>query len=109
MPSHAVQRAYVGKMSVHRIAVGDTAAKCPEREPIVECVRILIDELDAPSNAAVFGFIDAKICRVVSNGEQVGNLVVEGLNVAELEHFRARHYTGVPGVAAISGDGVGAI
>src|SRR5436309_14648224 len=76
----------------------------PERETIIECIHSLIRELDCPGRSAVNGFVDAKICGVISNGHQVGELVAHALHLPELEIFASRHDSGLPALSAVSCD-----
>src|SRR5262249_38675311 len=85
MPTPSVPRTQLRKHATYRIAVSEAAAGGPERKAIVERSGKLVGELDRPVRATVVGFVDPKVCRVVANGEQVGNFVTHALHVAELQ------------------------
>ena len=104
MPGHAVGGAQVREHSIHRVAVRNAPVRRPEREAVVEGVRILVLELYRPGRPAVLCLVDAKIGWSLSNGHQIGDGSAEGLDIAELQQFGAWHYTGVPRLSAVSGD-----
>ena len=60
----------------------------PEGKAVVKSFGLLIGELKLPVLAAVFCFVDARLLsRPGSQNE--GGFVIEGLNVAEIQRFRA--------------------
>jgi hypothetical protein len=83
----------------------NSAVRRPEGERIIESTRILVLELNGPGGAAVQCLVDTKISRVIPNGHQVRNGRAEGLHVAKLQSFGARHDARVPSLPAVSGDG----
>jgi hypothetical protein len=89
--------------------VSDSSVRRPKRETIVEGVRILVLKLYRPSRSAIFRLIDAKICRIVSDGHQISNVWVDGLDVAELQRFGSRYYARLPRQSAVRSNGKGAI
>jgi hypothetical protein len=100
-PIHSLE---IGKFPIHRIAMSNASVRRPEREAIVEGTDGLILELQRPIRAAVHGFINPKIGWVVTDGQQIGNLVADTLHIAELERFCAGHDAGPPRLTAIGGD-----
>src|SRR5438046_8994402 len=87
----------------------DAAVRRPEREAVVERIRILVLKWHRPWGAAVRRLIDAEICWIRSNRHQRGNTGAERLHIAELQRFGARHYTSVPSLSAVGGDGERAV
>src|SRR6266571_1312139 len=86
--------------------MSNAAVRRPEREAVVEGIRILVLELYRPGSTTVFRLVDAKICWVPrsSNGEQIGDASAEGLHIAELQQFGAWHYAGSPRLSAVGRD-----
>ena len=81
----------------------------PEREAVVERIRILILELDRPSGPTIRRLVDAKICWVRSNRHQISNTGAEGLHIPELQRFGTWHDTGVPRLSAVGRNGEGTV
>src|SRR6266498_5892841 len=79
----------------------------PKREAVVESIWILIFKLNRPGRAAILCLVDAKLCWIPrrSYGHQIGNVGTEGLHIAKLQSFGARHYARSPGLSAVSSDG----
>src|SRR5277367_6525166 len=70
--------------------------RSPESEAIVERSVRLVLELHRPRVAAVFGFVNAKISRVIPNRLQVRNFIAHSPHAAKLEPFRSRHLSALP-------------
>src|SRR5215831_10039242 len=81
----------------------------PKCKAIIETIWVLIIKLDSPRGAPIQCLVNTEISRVVANRHQVRNARAESLHIAKLQSLRARHDAGVPGLSAISGDGVCAI
>src|SRR5437868_10765378 len=81
----------------------------PEREAVVESVRILVLELYRPGSPAVHRLVNAKICWIPrsSNGQQIGDASAEGLHIAELQQFGPWHHAGSPRLSAVGGNSEG--
>src|SRR5207248_771599 len=73
----------------------------PERETIVERIRISVLELDCPCGPAIQCLVHTKICRVISNGHEIGDVSAESLHIAELQSFGSRYDTCGPSLATI--------
>src|SRR5213596_1814188 len=87
----------------------NAAQRSPEREAVVESIRILVLELYRPCSSAIDCFVNAKICCVRSNGHQIRDISAESLHIAELQRFGARDHIGCPRLSTVSGDGERAI
>src|ERR1019366_6373843 len=48
------------------------------------------------------GFVNAKICCVVADGHQIGNLIAYAVPIAKLQVFGSRDDTGFPSLSAVS-------
>src|SRR5258708_27435397 len=101
LPGLAIGGAEIGKLSVHRVAVRDTALRCPERETIVERARILILKLHRPARAAVYCFINAKVCGIVPDRLQIGDLFAHPLHIAELQRLGPGNHRSFPRRSAV--------
>ena len=107
LPGRSVGGAQIREHSIHRVAVCNAPLRRPEREAVVESIRILVLELNRPGRAAVLCLVDAKVRWISgrSYGHQIGDVGAEGLHIAELQRFGARHDAGFPRLSAVSGDG----
>ena len=107
LPRRSVGSAQVREHSIYRVAVCNAPIRRPEREAVVESVRILIFELNRPGRPAVLSLVDTKICWIpgCSYRHQISNARAEGLDIAELQCFSTRHDAGCPRLSTVSGDG----
>src|ERR1700674_625740 len=88
--------------------MGDAAFRSPEGEAIIESKRVLIGELNGPVRAAVHGLVNAKICRIIADGHEVGDLVAHAVYISELLAFRSWPHGRFPVLSAACGEHVGA-
>src|SRR3954466_11735269 len=82
----------------------NSAARRPEREPVIETSWNLVLELDRPSGASVQCLVNTEISRVVPNRHQIRNARAESLHIAKLQSFGPRYHARIPSLPAISGD-----
>src|SRR6187455_730433 len=87
----------------------NSAARRPEREPVIETSWNLVLELDRPGGATVQCLVNTEISRVIPNRHQIRNTRAESFDVAKLQTFSARYDAGIPSLPAISRDGECAI
>src|SRR5436309_1031514 len=81
----------------------DAPMRCPECKAVIESANGLVLKLNCPSCPAISGLIDAKICGVISDRQQIRNAGAEALHISEFQRLSAGHNAGVPGLASISG------
>src|SRR5206468_12640897 len=89
--------------------MSNAAVRRPEREAVVEGIRILVLELYRPGSPAVFRLVDAKVCWVPrsSNGQQIGHAGAEGLYISELQQFGPWHHADSPRLSSVGGNSKG--
>src|SRR4029079_3123357 len=82
----------------------NSAARRPEREPVIETSWNLVLELDRPGGATVQCLVNTEISRVIPNRHQIRNARAESFHIAKLQGFSARDEADVQSLAAIGGE-----
>ena len=84
------------------VADGDAVSGVPESHAIEEAFGIGIRELQRPVLAGIGSFVDAgSVCG--AGGEKIGDIGIEGLDIAEIEGVRAGNLRCGPRVPAVHG------
>ena len=91
-----------------RVAERDAAIAIPERHAIEKAFGIFVGKLQNPVLAGVGGLVDSRLIAGAC-AQQVRQVGGESFHVAEVERFRTRNLSGLPGISAISRAQIGSV